>query len=112
MSFNRLPRWLSLTRSRLFPRRYGCRHWPFVHPCNCRPRDTVRLGLDMLESRESPTSLAGPNPLVSSLGISSMTSLAADRASAAADASWHSPNAETAGMQRATVVRDSVAGQV
>jgi hypothetical protein len=66
MSFNRLPRWLSLTVCRLFPQRYCCRQLPFVQKCNCRAPKRLRLSVDLLESRESPTSLAGPNPLVSS----------------------------------------------
>jgi hypothetical protein len=110
MSFNRLPRWLSLTACRLFPRSYCCARQPFVHQCNCRSRNPVQLRVDMFESRESPTSLAGPNPLASSLGALSMTSLAADHTSGFADASWHSPKTETVGMQGPTVGPSVVPG--
>jgi len=89
MRYMHFRRWVADMVIRIFPRRYCCRQLPFVQKCNCRAPKRLRLSVDLLESRESPTSLAGPNPLVSSLGISSMTSLAADRA--AADATWHSP---------------------
>src|SRR5260370_29582333 len=94
MSFNRLPGAPWLTRSRLFPRRYGCRHRPFVHPCNCRRRNPVPLRVNMLETRESPTSFGLPESAVLASGQVSMTSLATEHSSALADATWHSPPSE------------------
>jgi hypothetical protein len=85
MSSNRLPRWRVLTACRLFPRRYGCRHLPFVHPCNCRRRNPVQLRVDMLETRESPTSFGLPQSAGPPPAHLSETSLAADLSSASAD---------------------------
>src|SRR6266436_2636081 len=91
MHVYRLPRWLSQTICQLYPRRYCCRQNPFVHNCNCRAPKPVQLRVDMLESRESPTSLAGPNPLASALSAAAFTSLAAAQQDSFVEPSWHSP---------------------
>jgi hypothetical protein len=90
MSFNRLPRWLSLTACRLFPRRYCCRQWPFIHECGCRTRKPVRLQVDRLDARESPTALFGPS-VASSLGISLGSLVASEASSFSTGTTWHSP---------------------
>ncbi len=94
MRFYRLPGWVSQTICQLFPRRYCCRQNPFVHHCNCRAPKPVQLRVDMLESRESPTSLAGPNPLASLLNTAALTSLAAAKQDGFVEPFWHSPTFE------------------
>jgi hypothetical protein len=95
MHFYRLPCWVSETICKLFPRRYGYRLSTFVHSRRCRPRQSIQPCLDPFESRESPTALLGPNPLASIIGISAMTTLAADARSALANESWQSPIADS-----------------
>jgi hypothetical protein len=71
---------------------------PFVHKCNCHVRKPVQLQLELFDARESPTALFGPNPLASSLGVLSMTSLAAGASPAVVEASWHSPITDTSSI--------------
>jgi hypothetical protein len=78
MRFDRFHRWwIPHTLSRLYPRRYCCRQLPLIHSCNCRPPKPVQLRVEIMGSRDSPTSLAGPNPLASALSAAAFTCLAA-----------------------------------
>jgi hypothetical protein len=88
MSFHRLPRWVPETISRLIPQRYGRFHRTIIRRRSSPPRQPFRPQMDPFESRESPTSLGGPNALefTTAAGI---TSLAAG-ASSSELSSWDS----------------------
>src|SRR5216683_2530334 len=89
MRYN-LRKWAIQAIAPIWPRLFRWTHLPVIKRRSVVPRRLVMLGSDIyMESRESPTALAGPNPLPMLVGASAMTSLVAGVPSSVTDESWH-----------------------